>query len=94
MKIKHHVVVMMTLLNECEGTNMKASLEFDLPEQSEEFYDALDGHYAKRVVNDILEFLRRELKYNSDNLSEEQVHIYQKIRDEVVAKLEEYEVKL
>jgi hypothetical protein len=42
---------------------MKATLEFTLPEESEEHQLAVDGIKWRGVVSDILEELRRERKY-------------------------------
>ena len=48
---------------------MTAILIFNLPEESAEHQDAIDGYKWKSVVNRTLEEIRNELKYN--NLSEE-----------------------
>ena len=48
---------------------MTAALTFNLPEESVEHQDAIDGYKWKSVVNRTLEEIRNELKYN--NLSEE-----------------------
>lgn len=42
---------------------MKSTLEFDLPEESGELQDALDGTKWKLVVWDILQDLRSRVKY-------------------------------
>jgi len=42
---------------------MKSILEFDLPEESDELRDALDGAKWKLVVWDILQDLRSRVKY-------------------------------
>ena len=43
---------------------MKATLEFNLPEEESNFRQAIDGHKWKYVVWQLDEHLRRELKYN------------------------------
>ena len=48
---------------------MTAALTFNLPEESVEHQDAIDGWKWKSVVNRTLEEIRHELKYN--NPSEE-----------------------
>jgi hypothetical protein len=42
---------------------MKATLEFNLPEESEEYQIAVEGIKWRAVVSDALEELRRERKY-------------------------------
>jgi hypothetical protein len=45
---------------------MKATLEFNLPEEDDEFRTAVDGHRWRLVVTDLDEALRTSLKYNED----------------------------
>lgn len=43
---------------------MKATLEFNLPKETEEHQTAVDGFKWRGVVSDTLEELRTERKYN------------------------------
>ena len=43
---------------------MKATLEFNLPEEAEEHQLAVDGLKWRGVVSDVLEELRTDRKYN------------------------------
>lgn len=43
---------------------MKAKLEFDLPEDENNFRNAIDGHKWRFVVWQLDTHLRKELKYN------------------------------
>ena len=57
---------------------MTASLTFNLPEESTEHQDAIDGWKWKSVVNRTLEQIRNELKYN--NPSEETGKMLEQMR--------------
>jgi hypothetical protein len=60
---------------------MKATLEFTLPEESEEHQIAVDGLKWRGVVSDILEELRRERKYTE--LSESDAAYNEKISEKI-----------
>lgn len=60
---------------------MKAILEFQLPEETEEHKMALDGMKYSIVLHDLDNYLRNKLKY--EDLSELQNEIYQEIRDKL-----------
>jgi len=49
---------------------MKATLEFDLPADSEEHQDALKGSDWKWAVSDLADYLRNQIKH-ADNTAEE-----------------------
>ena len=49
---------------------MKANLEFNLPEEGQEFQDACDGTKWKCLVWQFDQHMRKEVKYN-DKLSDE-----------------------
>lgn len=59
---------------------MKAILEFNLPEEREEFELASNAAQYSIVLDDLDEFLRRKLKYESETYSEEQLGIYEEVR--------------
>jgi hypothetical protein len=60
---------------------MKATLEFTLPEESEEHQLAVDGLKWRGVVSDILEELRRDRKYTE--LSESDAAYNEKISEKI-----------
>ena len=59
---------------------MKATLEFNLPDDQEDFQDAVNGQKWRLMVWDFDQKLRSQLKYN-DKLSSEQYKVYEEIRD-------------
>lgn len=56
-------------------------LEFDLPEQREDFIHATKAMNYYKALEDIKEYLRRKLKYT--DLSEAEFAIYEQVRDAV-----------
>ena len=71
---------------------MKANLEFNLPEDTEEFYCASNGANYYSVCHELDQHLRNKLKYG--NLTEEQDIIYQEIRDKLHEFIQDNNVKL
>jgi len=59
----------------------KAILEFQLPEEQEEFDMARNGCHNLIVLEDMDNYLRNKLKYQE--LTDEQCVIYQEIRDKL-----------
>jgi hypothetical protein len=60
---------------------MRATLEFNLPEEAEEHQIAVDGLKWRGVVSDILEELRRDRKYTE--LSESDAAYNEKISEKI-----------
>ena len=58
---------------------MKAILEFNLPEQKQEFDNAMQGETMRYLLYKHLEFLRGKLKHGE--LSDEQYDAYKDCRD-------------
>lgn len=71
---------------------MKITLEFK-DEDAEEALTALDGYKWKLAVWDLDQYLRSEIKYNTD-LTEEASEALQNCRDKIRGLLEEYNLKL
>jgi hypothetical protein len=67
---------------------MKATIEFNLPDDQEDFQDAVNGQKWRLMVWDFDQHLRSQLKYN-DKLSEEQYKVYEEIRDMLYQKMNE-----
>ena len=62
---------------------MKATLEFSLPEEQEQFEDASNGWKWSHAMWQLDQFLRAKVKYASDDASEESIDAYQDARDEL-----------
>jgi hypothetical protein len=58
---------------------MKAKLEFDLPEEQDDFEVASNGWKYRSVLFDLDNFLRNKLKY--EKLTEEQYKAYSEVRE-------------
>lgn len=66
---------------------MKATLEFNLPEDDEALTDARQGSQWKFAVDDLFNYLRSETKH-AEHTAEEYDMLYA-VRDKLVAILEE-----
>lgn len=62
---------------------MKGILEFNLPEEKSEFLLAQQGGKYYVTLLDIRNYFRNRLKYNSDNLTEDQLIFLEKVRDDI-----------
>ena len=71
---------------------MTTTLTFNLPEESEELKDALNGTNVKSAIWDFDQFLRSRIKHS--DLSEEQYATYSEIRDELHRILGDWEILL
>jgi len=60
---------------------MKAILEFDLPEENDDFQAAINGHNYKSAIWDFDQLLRSEIKYKE--LSNDTYQAYKWCRDEL-----------
>lgn len=66
---------------------MKATLEFDLPEDNKDFQAAINGHNYKSAIWDFDQLLRSEMKYKE--LSDETYQAYKWCREELRKILEQ-----
>jgi hypothetical protein len=71
---------------------MKAVLEFNLPEDQEEFYNALNGSKFAQVLSELDNILRNKIKYESDSLSEKEIETYEFLRKELFRLLDGLEI--
>jgi hypothetical protein len=69
---------------------MKAKLTFDLPEEQEEFNDAINGSAFKSVVWELDQYMRSELKHGE--LTGDVHEKVQEIRDELHSIMNEHKV--
>jgi hypothetical protein len=72
----------------------KAILEFNLPEENEEFLTAQNGGKYHSVIWNLDQGLRSALKYNSDSYDEKTLEQLQKVRDRIHELLSEYDLSL
>ena len=61
---------------------MKATLEFNLPEDQPEFNTALQGSDWKHVCWQMDQYLRTKVKYAPDEMSQEKYDALEEIREE------------
>ena len=71
---------------------MKITLEFK-DEDAEEALTALDGYKWKLALWELDQYLRSEIKYNTD-LTDEAYEALEECRDKIRRLLEEYNLKL
>ena len=62
---------------------MKATLEFNLPDDQDEFVLATNGLKFWSVLWELDQSLRSKTKYAPDNLPQDKYDAYQEIRDEL-----------
>jgi hypothetical protein len=72
---------------------MEAILKFTLPEETDEFNSAVNGHKWKSVVWDIDQNIRQTLKYN-ETLTEKEYELVQSIRDNIYSFILEQSLEL
>ena len=72
---------------------MKAILEFNLPEDKVDFDLALQGSDWKHVCWEMDQYLRKHIKYD-ESLSEEQLKVYEGVREELYGFMVENKVDL
>jgi len=62
---------------------MKAILEFNLPEEQEQFEDASNGWKWSHAMWQLDQYLRTKVKYASDDAHEESIHAFAEAREEL-----------
>ena len=72
---------------------MKVILEFNLPEDQYEFNNAIKGENWKDVCWQMDQYLRKRIKYD-ESLSEEQLRVYEGVREELYGFMVENKVDL
>ena len=71
---------------------MKATLEFNLPDEQAEHYCAIKGQDMLNVLWEMRKELRSMLKYG--DLPEQQYEIVEKIQDFLISSLNDHEINL
>jgi len=73
---------------------MKATIEFELPEDIEEYEMANNASKMYMALWDIKQLFRSKLKYNSDGLNDEQLEQWEAMRGEFFEILDNNDLKL
>ena len=73
---------------------MKAIIEFELPEDQEEYQMANNASKMYLALWDIKQLLRSKLKYNPDGLNDEQLEQWEAMRGDFFDILENNDLKL
>jgi hypothetical protein len=73
---------------------MKAIIEFELPEDQEEYEKANNANKMYMALWDIKQLLRSKLKYNSDGLNDEQLEQWEAMRGDFFDILDNNDLKL
>lgn len=71
---------------------MKATLEFNLLEESIEFEQALKGSQSSLIIWELDQWLRNQVKYNPDKKNEDVLIGYETTRNRLVGIMEEYDL--
>jgi hypothetical protein len=62
---------------------MKAKLEFNLPEELDDFSEAVNGGKWKFISWQLDQWLRGRVKYATDGESADKINAFQEVRDEL-----------
>jgi len=73
---------------------MKAIIEFELPEDRDEYEIANNASKMYLALWDIKQLFRSKLKYNSDGLNAEQLEQWESMQDEFYVILDNNDLKL
>jgi hypothetical protein len=73
---------------------MKAIIEFELPEDQEEYQMANDASKMYTALWEVRQLLRSKLKYNSDGLNDEQLEQWEAMRGDFFDILDNNDLKL
>lgn len=76
-----------------ETKPMRATLEFELPEDLEDYRQAADGMNWANAMWDLEQFIRTETKYKSEEYSEDELNVYIDIRDRITSLMDEYNLR-
>ena len=73
---------------------MKAIIEFELPEDQDEYQMANDASKMYTALWEVRQLLRSKLKYNSDGLNDEQLEQWETMRGDFFDILDNNDLKL
>jgi len=74
--------------------DMRAILEFNLPEEQEEFELANKGPSYSIALYDLDMFLRSKIKYPPDTVTDQELAIYEEIRSKLHEIANDHQVKV
>lgn len=72
---------------------MKGIIQYNLPEENEEFQTAINGSKYKLLIWDLDQYLRGEIKYNS-KLSHDTCNAFELVRDFIRKELIENNISI
>lgn len=72
----------------------KLKLEFDITEEQEEYYNAINGGSYRYLLQDLDNWLRDIVKYNAYKNTSEEQEFASKVRDKLYELLQEDNLKL
>lgn len=73
---------------------MKAIIEFEFPDDQEQYQMANDASKMYLALWDIKQLLRSKLKYNPDGLDDEQLTQWESMQDEFYEILDNHDLKI
>ena len=73
---------------------MKGILEFDLRDDQKEFETAINADKYKSVIWELDQYLRQQIKYNANNLSNDTIIAFELIRDKIRVELNDYSISI
>ncbi len=73
---------------------MKGILEFDLRDDQKEFETAINADKYKSLIWDLDQYLRQQIKYSADNLSNDTINAFELIRDKIREELIENNISI
>ena len=71
---------------------MKAILEFNLPEDQEDFNLAVNASNMYVAIHEMDQWLRSKIKYESDGMSQEEYNAYDKSREQLRSLIIQYNI--
>lgn len=73
---------------------MKAKLEYNMPEDREDFDFAINGHKWWIVVWEMDQYLRKRIKYHTEVTTDEEIVAFEDVREELRGFIEEQGLNL
>ena len=73
---------------------MKATLQFDLPEENQEFHMANKACAAHAALCDFADYLRKHIEYPAENMSEAESTLWEAIQTDFFSVVSDYDLKL
>ena len=73
---------------------MKATIEYNLPDDQIEFELATSAHRMHSVLWDLDQWLRSKLKYQTEKMTDEEEKAYAKVREHLHELMGDYNINL